>query len=85
MSTEDLLKIARTPMPFGRFKNRVLIDLPEDYLLWFSRRGFPKGNLGRLMELTLSIKIDGLEGLVKPLRDAEGEGETLPRTWREGQ
>lgn len=84
MSSDDLLKIARTPMPFGRFKNTALIDLPEEYLLWFSRRGFPKGHLGRLMELTLSLKVDGLEGLVKPLKTAEGRGESLPQEWHEG-
>jgi len=69
MDKEDLLKIARTPMPFGRFKGRLLIDLPEEYLLWFARREFPKGNLGRLMALTLEIKIEGTEGLVKALRE----------------
>ncbi len=65
---EDLVRIARTPMPFGKYQGRMLIDLPEAYLLWFSREEFPKGSLGRLMELTLTIKIDGLEDLVRPLK-----------------
>lgn len=69
MDKGDLLEIARTPMPFGRFKGRMLIDLPEEYLLWFAQREFPKGKLGRLMQLALAIRIEGLEGLVKPLKD----------------
>ena len=76
MDKEDLVKIARTPMPFGRFKGRMLIDLPEEYLLWFAHRDFPKGSLGRLMELTLAIKIEGLEGLVKPLKHTRE-----PKVW----
>lgn len=67
----DLVKIANTSMPFGRFKGRQLIDLPEGYLLWFVDRGFPKGKLGELMQLTLEIKINGLEALIDPLRDRD--------------
>ncbi|MCB1692838.1 MAG: DUF3820 family protein [Pseudomonadales bacterium] len=67
---EDLARIARTRMPFGRFKDRVLIDLPDEYLLWFVDRGFPAGKLGELMQITLEIKINGLESLIDPLRDA---------------
>ncbi|EPZ8432671.1 DUF3820 family protein [Pseudomonas aeruginosa] len=63
-----LLKIARTPMPFGKYQGRMLVDLPEEYLLWFYKKGFPPGELGRLMQLTLELKIDGLDGLLKPLR-----------------
>ncbi|XOV90805.1 MAG: DUF3820 family protein [Pseudomonadota bacterium] len=66
---EDLVHIANTSMPFGRFKGRILADLPEEYLLWFVDRGFPAGKLGELMQLTLEIKINGLESLLDPLRD----------------
>lgn len=66
---QDLVRIARTRMPFGRFKDRVLIDLPEEYLLWFVDRGFPHGKLGELMQITLEIKINGLESLIEPLRE----------------
>ena len=67
--SEDLLKIANTNMPFGRYKGVRVIDLPEEYLLWFVDRGFPTGKLGELMKITLEIKTNGLEYLVQPLRD----------------
>ena len=65
---EDLPKIANFAMPFGKYKGRALIDLPEAYLLWFVDRGFPTGQLGDLMKLTLEIKVNGLESLIEPLR-----------------
>ncbi|NDJ56906.1 cytoplasmic protein [Enterobacteriaceae bacterium 4M9] len=69
MEKEQLIEIANTIMPFGKYQGRALIDLPEEYLLWFARKGeFPKGNLGELMALTLLIKTEGLEKLVKPLK-----------------
>ena len=66
---KDLLKVARWKMPFGRFQGKALINLPEEYLLWFVDRGFPQGELGRMMQLTLEIKIHGLEELIYPLSD----------------
>ncbi|NHB97632.1 DUF3820 family protein [Photorhabdus stackebrandtii] len=69
MEKENLIEIANTVMPFGKYKGRTLIDLPEEYLLWFARKGeFPQGKLGVLMEMTLAIKIEGLDSLVKPLK-----------------
>ena len=68
MDKEDLLKLAKTPMPYGKYAGRLLIDLPEPYLLWFSNHGFPQGQLGELMQLALEIKINGLEYLVEPLK-----------------
>ncbi|WP_444884072.1 DUF3820 family protein [Microbulbifer sp. PSTR4-B] len=65
---QQLIDIAQTPMPFGKYAGRVLIDLPEEYLLWFAKKGFPTGKLGQLMALTLEIKIEGLEGLIAPLK-----------------
>jgi len=66
---DDLIKIANMKMPFGRFKNERLIDLPEPYLLWFVDRGFPTGKLGELMQKTLEIKINGLDSLIQPLKE----------------
>jgi uncharacterized protein (DUF3820 family) len=64
----DLLRLARTDMPFGKYQGWLLIDLPEPYLLWFADNGFPEGQLGRLLALALEIRINGLEYLLKPLR-----------------
>ena len=63
-----LLLIANTDMPFGKYQGRKLVDLPEEYLLWFRKKGFPKGELGSLMALTLELKIEGLDSLIRPLK-----------------
>ena len=68
---EDLLEVATMEMPFGKYRGRALIDLPEAYLLWFQEKGFPQGRLGMLMTLCLEIKINGLEHLIKPLRSSD--------------
>ena len=53
MEKEQLIEIANTIMPFGKYKGRRLIDLPEEYLLWFARKDeFPAGKLGELMQIT---------------------------------
>ncbi|MDG1851574.1 MAG: DUF3820 family protein, partial [Gammaproteobacteria bacterium] len=45
-----LLKLLRTPMPFGKYQEKMIIDLPEAYLLWFQRKGFPEGEIGKLLQ-----------------------------------
>ena len=66
--SEVLLKIAKTEMPFGKYKGCRLIDLPEPYLVWFANRGFPQGNLGKLLGIVYEVKVNGLEYLFKPVR-----------------
>ncbi len=66
---ELLMELVKTPMPFGRYKGRLLIDLPEPYLVWFSSRGFPESHIGELLANLYEIKLNGLEYLFKPLRD----------------
>jgi len=65
----DLVRLVTTTMPFGKYQGKVLIDLPEEYLLWFSKKGWPEGQLGMLMALALEIRINGLEGILKPIRE----------------
>ena len=66
---EDLIKIAQMKMPFGKFKGVALIDLPEPYVVWFYNQGLPEGELGRLMAQLYEIKANGLEHIVRPLKD----------------
>jgi uncharacterized protein (DUF3820 family) len=68
MNPEDLQKLVSMPMPYGKYKGRVLADLPGNYLAWFAREGFPKGELGRLLQLMLEIDHNGLSDLLRPLR-----------------
>ena len=67
-NAELLLQLVTMPMPFGKYKNRLLCDLPVSYLEWFQRKGFPKGKLGILLETIYEIKINGLEDLLNPLK-----------------
>jgi uncharacterized protein (DUF3820 family) len=55
-------------MPFGKYKDRYLAELPERYLVWFSRQGLPEGKLGRMLQAMLELKVNGLEKLLVPLR-----------------
>lgn len=55
-------------MPFGKYKGRLICDLPEGYLVWFKQKGFPQGRLGVLLETAYEIQLNGLEFLLKPLR-----------------
>lgn len=66
---EVLVEIARMKMPFGRYQGTRLIDLPEPYVVWFKKKGFPRGRLGMLLATLYEIKANGLESLIAPLRD----------------
>jgi uncharacterized protein (DUF3820 family) len=65
---EYLLKFAKTRMPFGKYAGRLLIDLPEPYVVWLRQKGFPKGELGEMLRLLYEIKTNGLEYLFDPFR-----------------
>lgn len=64
-----LLELVRMKMPFGKYKDTVLCDLPVFYLEWFQRKGFPKGKLGVLLATMYEIKINGLGYLLEPLKN----------------
>ncbi|WP_437883182.1 DUF3820 family protein [Pseudomonas sp. LRF_L74] len=72
MNPEDLLLLVTRTMPFGKYKDRLLADLPGHYLNWFAREGFPKGEIGRLLALMQEIDHNGLKPLLDPLRKPKG-------------
>lgn len=68
MQQEDLQRLVSMAMPYGKYKGRLLADLPGNYLNWFARKGFPNGDLGRLLQLMHEIDHNGLSALLAPLR-----------------
>lgn len=68
MQPEDLKKLVSIEMPFGKHKDRLIADLPGNYLNWFAREGFPPGEIGRLLQLMQEIDHNGLSDLLTPLR-----------------
>lgn len=71
MDAAQLQKLVTLEMPFGKYQGRVIADLPGNYLNWFAREGFPKGEIGRLLALMHEIDHNGLSALLDPLRSKE--------------
>jgi len=63
-----ILELAQMRMPYGKYSGRLLIDLPEPYVVWISRQGFPEGKLGEMLRTVYEIKLNGLEHLFENLR-----------------
>ncbi|MBX3607659.1 MAG: DUF3820 family protein [Piscinibacter sp.] len=74
MDPAQLQKLVETRMPFGKYEGRLLADLPGNYLNWFAREGFPRGELGRLLALMHEIDHNGLSALLDPLRPRGVDG-----------
>ncbi len=68
MDKTFLIKIANTKMPFGKYKDYYLVDIPEYYIVWFKQQGFPPGELGLMLENIYEIKLNGLEPIIRKLR-----------------
>ncbi len=68
INPQMLIELVSMRMPFGKYKGRILCDLPETYLVWFHQKGFPTGKIGRLLSALYEIKLNGLEYLLKPIR-----------------
>lgn len=64
----ELLALVQARMPFGKYEGRLIIDLPEDYLVWFASKGFPQGKVGRRLQAVYEFKLNGLDALFDPLR-----------------
>lgn len=68
MNPELLEKLLLREMPFGKYKGRLIADLPGHYLGWFAREGFPKGEIGQLLALMYELDHNNLRSLLDPLR-----------------
>lgn len=68
MNPQLLQDLVTMQMPFGKYKGRILCDLPESYLVWFHQEGFPPGKLGEMIATLYEIKLNGLEYLLEPLK-----------------
>jgi len=67
MDNKALIEAINVIMPFGKYAGRPLLNLPEPYLVWFKQQGFPQGKLGEQLALMYEVKLNGLEGMLKPL------------------
>lgn len=65
---QKLIELANYKMPFGKYKDSYLIDIPEYYLVWFKQKGFPEGKLGMMLEQMYEIKLNGLEEIIYKIR-----------------
>lgn len=72
MDKEILIDIVTKTMPFGKYKGRLLCNLPEDYLVWMNRKGFPEGKLGMWLSTLYEIRLNGLEGILAELKQRYG-------------
>ncbi len=63
-----LIDIVTTKMPFGKYKGRLICDLPETYLIWFKNKGFPEGKLGELMANTYEFQLNGLMSMLYKIK-----------------
>ena len=68
INPQILVELVSVRMPFGKYKGRILCDLPEPYLAWFHRKGFPLGKIGGLLAALYEIKLNGLGYLLKPIK-----------------
>ena len=65
---DHLIELAHYRMPFGKYKGKFLVDIPESYYVWFRQKGFPDGKLGKLLAEMHEIKINGLEPIIKKVQ-----------------
>jgi uncharacterized protein (DUF3820 family) len=68
-SKQFLIKLAQTKMPYGKYKGRFMIDLPEYYVVWYRNKGFPKGQIGEMLATVYELKLNGLEDLVRNIKN----------------
>lgn len=83
MNPKDLELLVTRTMPYGKYKGRLMADLPGHYLNWFAREGFPSGEIGRLLALMQELDHNGLTSLLAPLRDPHSQLQRNSRNSRD--
>lgn len=73
LARQDILKIAGYRMPYGKYAGRLLIELPEPYVIWLYNKGLPSGELGRMLGLLYEIKTNGLEPIFEPIIKSQSQ------------
>jgi uncharacterized protein (DUF3820 family) len=68
MNPNLLTDLVTVKMPFGKYKGKLMCDLPESYLVWFHSQGYPPGKLGELLGTMYEIRLNGLEYLLQSLK-----------------
>lgn len=71
MNPEFLQRLVTLEMPYGKYKGRLLADLPGHYLGWLAREGFPRGELGGLLALMYELDHNAIRHLLDPLRQRD--------------
>jgi uncharacterized protein (DUF3820 family) len=66
---KDLIEMVMAKMPFGKYKEKYLVDLPDAYFVWFKRKGFPNGKLGKQIQSVGDLKANGAGGMLRAVRD----------------
>ncbi len=66
-SKKVLVELVTFKMPFGKYTGRSIAELPEYYLTWFKRKGWPPGKLGFLMQNAYEIKLQGMDPILREL------------------
>jgi hypothetical protein len=68
LNQDFLIQLAHTKMPYGKYQDRYLIDLPEHYIVWYRNKGFPSGKLGQQLLEVYELKLNGLEYILRDIK-----------------
>ena len=50
MNPQILIDIVTQTMPFGKYKGRLLCDIPEDYLVWMQKKRISDWEFGNVLK-----------------------------------
>ena len=66
-----LIDIVKTKMPFGKYKDTLICDIPVYYLEWLKKKGFPPGKMGMMLSTTYEIKINGVGKILNMVKESQ--------------